>query len=381
MSESLINLWINTETNSLLPNWNSFGSAPIPPIKQGDSVKFEVHWVRSDLSGQFMEEVVFPPTSVLKVAVGVADAVPTDGYFVYNFEGDTVDIPYNASAEEADALINALPSVITAGGVSVSLINKKTFRIVFNEFGSRTLSTCDSTPLRPSTNIHVTRINAGTVSSKEVQHLRPKVLPVAYSDAFTNTSAPQILITSIDAITNRITISPSPKYGTFAISNGTYTTGALSIDASATSVLNALVSAGISNSTRAYSVSKSGNYSWDIYRTLGTAETLTVTDSGIIGFSSKSGNVDFNTLEVEDLLAGSSSVLATLEVEYSYGAEKYTIYQGNVTIVNDLIENETYSPTPFPDFSGGIADAPIDTQQYVRKDGVWSILDIDGGTY
>lgn len=381
MSESLINLWINTETNSLLPNWNSFGSSPIPPIKQGDSVGFEIHWVRSDLSGQFMEEVELAPSSVIKLAVGVPNAVPTEGYFTYSFNGDTVNIPFDSTEAEVETLINSIPSIVSAGGVTVSIVNQKTYRIVFNEFGARSISLCDATGLRPSTNIIVTRIHAGTSTSKEIQHLRPKVLPVAYSDDFTNSPAPIIAIETIDSITNRISISPSPKFGTFAISNGTNTTGALSIDASATEVLDALISSQISNNTRAYSVSKSGNYSWDIYRTSGTAETLTVTNSGMIGFSSKFGVVNFNTLEVEDLLAGQPRALAVLEVEYSYNGTKQTIYQGNVIIVNDLIEDATFNPIPFPDLSGGIADAPIDTQQYVRKDGVWSILDIDGGTY
>ena len=381
MSQSLINLWINTETNSLLPNWNSFGSSPIPPIKQGDSVSFEIHWVRSDLSGQFMEEVELVPASVIKVAVGLPNAVPVDGYFTYSFDGDTVDIPFDSTETEASGLINSLPSITSAGGVTVSIVNKGTYRIVFNEFGARSISLCDATGLRPSTNVVVTRMRAGTSTLKEIQHLRPKVLPVAYSDSFTNSPDPLITIEQIDSITSRISISPSPKFGSFAISNGTDTTVALSIDASAATMLEALTSAEISNETRAYSVSKSGNYSWDIYRTFGTPETLTVTDSGIIGFSSKFGVVNFNTVELEDLLAGEPRVQAVLEVEYSYSGAKQTIYQGNVIIVNDLIEDATFNPIPFPDISGGITDAPIDSQQYVRKDGVWAVLDIDGGTY
>jgi hypothetical protein len=379
MSESSIALWINTETNSLLPNWNTFGSSSLPSIKQGDQVEFEIHWVKSDLSGQFMEEVVLPSTSVIKVAVGVADAVPTSGSFIYSFGGDTVEIPYDATATAASTLINSLASIISAGGVSVLLVNQRTFRITFNNFGSRSSSACDATGLRPSANIYVSIINVGSGSSKAVHHLRPKILPVAYSDAFTNTPAPSITITSINSITNRIKISPSPKVGTFSISNGTKTTGALSVNASASTVLNALVSATISNSTRTYSVAKSGDYSWDIYRTLGTSETLSITTSGIIGFSSKTGVVDFNTFEVEDLLAGNSSVSAMLEVEYSYAGSRHTIYQGAVTIVNDLIEVANYSPSPFPAFT--MTEAPIDSEQYVRKNSNWSILSIDGGTY
>lgn len=368
MSESLLTLWINSETNTLLPNWNSGGTMTLPPFKQGDNVKLEIHWVRSDTANQFMEEVVIPTAAQIKVAIGVVNGVPSGGFFVYSFEGDTVEIQYDSTAQEVETLLNSLPSITAAGGVTVSLVNQRTYRVVFNNVGARNLPTCDSTGLTPSTTVFVARINAGSSTSKEVHHLRPKLNPVAYSDSFVDTAEPEIAITVIDAITNRISISPAPKYGTFTITNGTLTTTALSIYSSANTVQDALVSSGISNSTRSYSVAKSGEFVWDIYRTKGTSETLSVSDSGLVGFSSKNGDIDLNTIEVEDLLAGAAEVNAVLEVEYSLGSVKQTIYQGNIRIVNDLIDNATYNPIPFP---LPLEDAPSDGSLYARKDGAW----------
>jgi hypothetical protein len=378
MSESLINLWINSETNSLLPSWNSFGSSVLPSIKQGDSVTFEIHWIKSDLSGQYMKEVAFHPDSELRVAFGIIDGGPTDGSFIYTFEGDSVEIPYDATSTSANTLINSLPSIVSAGGVVVTLINKRTLKIVFNNNGARALPSCDGSGLRPTTGISITRINAGGVSSKEVHYIKQKLSPVAFSDSFVSSPEPAISISSIDSITKRISISPNPKFGSFAISNGTLTTNSLSIDASEGEIVDSLVSSGISNTNRVYSVSKSGDYSWDIYRTTGTAETLSVTDSGMIGFSSMVGIVNFNTAEIEDLLAGQPSVSVIMEVEYTHEGSKQTIYQGSATIVNDLIDSAGYSPVAL---SEPIFEAPIDTKQYVRKDGAWSELNIDGGTY
>ena len=391
MSESIITLWINSETNSLLPSWNSFGTATIPSIKQGDSAKVEIHWIKSDQSGNFMSEVAMSPTSTLKLAVGSISGVPTEGYFTYNYQGDTVQIPYDADVtsfpptnpagyveKNANTLINSLPSIIAAGGVVVSIVNQRTLRIVFNNFGVRALSSCDATTLRPSTNVSVTRINTGGATTKEVQHLRPKVLPIAYADSFSSSPSPVISITNIDSITKRISITPQPKFGTFTISNGTLTTSVLSINSSASDVLSALTSANINSSTRLYSVAKSGDYSWDIYRTSGTAETLTVTDSGMIGFESKFGVIDFNTIELEDYLGGAEKANATIEVEYSDGTIKQTLYQGTVSIVNDLIESSVYSPIPFPELTAGIGEAPMDSVLYGRKDGVWSAVIGDG---
>lgn len=378
MSESLINLWINSETNSLLPSWNSFGSSVMPSIKQGDSVSFEVHWIKSDLSGQYMKEVVFHPDSQLKMAFGIIDGSPTEGSFTYTFEGDSVVIPYDATSSSANTLINSLPSIVSAGGVVVTLVNKRTLRIVFNNNGARALPSCDGSALRPSTGISITRVNAGTASSKEVHYIKQKLSPVAFSDNFVASPSPTISISTIDSITKRISISPNPKFGSFAISNGTLTTNSLSIDSTEGEITDSLVSSGISNTNRVYSVSKSGDYSWDIYRISGTAETLSVTNSGMIGFNSRIGVVNFNTAEIEDLLAGEPSVSVVMEVEYTYGGSKQTIYQGSATIVNDLIDSAGYSPVAL---SEPIYEAPIDSQQYVRKDGGWSILDIDGGTY
>jgi hypothetical protein len=394
MSESIITLWINSETNSLLPSWNAFGTATIPSIKQGDSAKVEIHWIKSDQSGNFMSEVSMSPTSTLKLAIGSISGVPTEGYFTYSYQGDTVQIPYDADVtsfpplnppvgfvyveKNANTLINSLPSIIAAGGVVVSTVNQRTLRVVFNNFGVRALSSCDATTLRPSTNVSVTRINIGGATTKEVQHLRPKVLPIAYTDSFFTSPSPVISITDIDSITKRISITPQPKFGTFTISNGTLTTSVLSINASASDVLSALTSANINSLTRLYSVAKSGDYSWDIYRTSGTAETLTVTDSGMIGFESKFGIIDFNTIELEDYLGGAERANATIEVEYSDGTIKQTLYQGTVSIVNDLIENSVYSPIPFPELNAGIGEAPMDSVLYGRKDGVWSAVIGDG---
>ena len=368
MSESLIKLWINSETNTLIPNWNYGGTISLPSLKQGDTIQFEIHWVRSDSGGQFMEEVQMPSGSEIKVAIGIPNGTPSSGFFIYSYGADTVNIPYDATQAQANTLINSLPSIVSAGGVSVSIVNKKTYRIEFNNSGARLLSTCDSTDLRPSTTIFVSRIRTGSVSEKEIQHLRPKLNPVAYSSSFSNVQDPAISIDSIDSITERISISPSPKYGTFTISNGTLTTKALSIYASASDVMSALTSSGLSNSTRVYSVAKSGDFSWDIYRTSGTSETLSVSDAGMVGFSAKSGNITLNTQEVEDLLAGELSAGAVLEVEYSYGGIKQTIYQGNVNIVNDLIEDGVYDPIPFDGF---ITEAPQDGSLYARKNGNW----------
>lgn len=369
MSESLITLWINSENNTLLPSWNSFGTTTIPQLKQGDSVKFEIHWVRTDLGGQFIEEVEIPSLATIRMAVGLPNGGPSGGSFVYSYDGDSVEIPYDATAEDASTLINGLASITAAGGVSVSIVNQRTFRIVFNEFGVRELSTCDSTLLTPSTNVLVTRINTGSPTLKEVQHLRPKLTPVAFSDDFIETDLPQISISAIDSITKRISISPSPKFGSFTISNGTLTTSALSVTSSASDIQNALIQSEISNDERNYSVVKSGYYSWDIYRTSGTSETLTVSNSGMVGFSSRVGVIDLNTVELEDLLAGQPSATAVLEVEYSNGDIKQTLYQANVTIVNDLIDNASYSPIPFPSF---IEEAPSDGNLYARKDGAWT---------
>jgi hypothetical protein len=387
MPTPLLTLWIDGQNNNLLAGWESQAIVTLPSLKQGDDVGIEIHLVSVSKGLSFMEEVDFEPNSTVKVAVGRNEQRPSTGYFIFGYNGDSVEVPYTTPITSTtqvpvsvNSLINGMPSIAAAGGVVVSIVNGFTYRFVFNETGARSEITCDSTNLRPTSTILNKKIVVGSLTAKEVQHIKPKVIPVAFQNNFVDSPAPAIQISFPSPAITRLSISPQPKYGSFVISNGSLTTGPIAIDATAEELLNELTLAGMNDISdtpvgSTYSVLKVGPFDWDISRVSGPTQTLSVSSTGLVGFKSKYGFLNLNNEEVEDILAGASSVSAIIEVEVSNSAGKHTAYQGPITIVNDLIDNQTFSPTQLPEV---VTEAPKDGLQYARKDGSWHLVMLDG---
>lgn len=380
MASPLLILWIDVQNNILLSGWESASTATLPSLKQGDSVQIEVHTVRSSNGGAYMVEVEIPQTSTLKMAIGRNEQKPSDGYLTVSYLGDSVQIPTSSTQTQVNTLINGLASITAAGGVVVTIVNGSTYRVSFNQIGARSDIACDAVNLRPTCSVSSRKIVTGSSTAREVQHIKPKVIPIAYNDVFVDAVEPTIIKTNPSAAITRFSISPQPKYGSFFISNGTLSTGSISISATAPEIMDALEVAGLSDFNEVpvnnvYSVIKVGPFDWDITLVSGTIETLTAYDVGLIGFKSKTGIINLNNVEVEDFLAGAASASAMLELELSDDNSVQTIYQGTILVVNDLIDYQTYSPTQLPSL---INDAPTDNVLYGRKNNAWSPVILDG---
>jgi hypothetical protein len=343
MATPRIVLWIDSSNNNTLSGWQSLSGGIIPPFKQGDAVAIELHMV-TPLNGAIIEEVPFDVGANIKLALGSVDTKPTSGSFILTFGANSVEIPITSTAIEAGVLINSLASITAAGGVSVSLVNGNSYRVAFNNVGVRSLITCNAQDLRPSASVLVRRATTGSSTSKEVQYIKAKNIPIAFCDTFSPVAAPVTSTTAVSAAITRFSISPKPKYGSFLVSNGTLSTGPISINATATEFLAALTESGISNENRIYSVLKVGGHDWDVSRLTGSSETLTVSSNGVVGFDARVGILNLNTAEVEDFLAGALTATCTLEVEVDTAGVKHTILQKDVTIRNDLIDESTYEP-------------------------------------
>jgi hypothetical protein len=376
MSTSNLSLWINPRNNTILSGFNSLIQAPQTVLTQGDDVFVDIHMIETS-SGQ-STEIPFPANSSIKCAIGRIDRFPTEGNFTFQYESDIVQIPIPSSIESVNSLINGLPSVIADGGVVVYFVNATTYRVVFNTVGPKSDCVINTTGLYPNSTATVTRITTGTALLNEVQNVKLKTTPVAYADTFTLADTPTISIVEITTSIFRISISDALKYGSFTVSNGTKTTAAINWDASGSDLINALTASGISSSTTntstQYSVTKNDTLSWDVSRVSGSYESLSVSAIGFAGFSTMTGSLNMNTIEVEDLLSGALRVSAILEIELTAGPIKQTLYQGEINIVNDLIDNATYSPIQFPSGGGGLNDAPQNGLLYGRKDGAWSVV-------
>ena len=418
-----IPLWIEPTEGRLYNDWLSTNTAEPLVFKQGDSISFDLHLVKKNTYGeQVMEEVPFPNGCTVRFAIGLINQMPTAGTFSLSFGGQTVSVNYDSTATQIRTALNSLTTITSAGGVSVVAVGTSMFQVSFNTAGVNGSITTDASTLFPSSLAKVVVLKEGTSSVKKVVLLKLSQSPVVYQSSWSDMASPAISVTTLVASQQkRVTIFPSPKTGTWLVTTTQNVEGSLeklqlTVSPTQTQINTAygvlrskvmsanaaesdfligtntaewFLNNGTVNDTGMHdfqaSVFKSDEHSWDFNirsdYTPTTAYTfpLTVNGTGLIGWQAKTALVSFNTAELESLIAGASSVNAVLEVEVQDAeGNRQTVLQTNCSITNDLIDQSTYTTLAFDE---PVGDAPVDGEQYVRKNGGWQILNVDGGTY
>lgn len=319
-----------------------------------------------------MSEVAFPPSVEMTLAVGNIDAPPTNGNFKLSYGANTTgELGFAATALQVQTALNALPSIAADGGVTVTKIST-TYRVMWNTavIPASTLSLA-SNELFPSSSVGINNVRTGSVSVKQVYQIHIKQAPVANITSFVNQSPADATISVIharaffgDSSVWRLSIAPEPREGTFLISfygsGVNMVSNPISINATAQEValeLNDVYPTGLWNCI------KTGRYSWDISTPSATVVNLEVNDGGLISFNSKYGVLNLNTAEVEDLLAGTSSVTATMELELFANGTRQTLFQSPVTVLNDLIDNDSYTTVAWGDLMPADSVVRFDTSQ------------------
>jgi len=418
-----IPLWIEPTEGRLYNGWLSTSIAEPLVFKQGDSVGFDLHLIKKNTYGeQVMEEVPFPNGCTVRFAIGLINQMPTAGTFSLSFGGQTVSVNYDSTATQIRTALNSLTTITSAGGVSVVAVGTSMFQVSFNTAGVNGAITTDASTLFPSSLAKVVVLKEGTLTVKKVVLLKLSQSPVVYQSSWSDMATPAISVTTL--VTDqqkRVTIYPSAKAGTWLVTTtqnvggsieklkltttptqtqintayGVLRSKVMSANATesdflvGTQTTDWFLKDGTVNDTGKPSfqadVFKSDEHSWDFNirsdYTPTTAYTfpLTVDGGGLVGWQAKTGVVSFNTAELESMLGGSASVNAILEIEVQDAlGDRQTVLQTNCVITNDLIDQSTYTTLAFDE---PVGDAPVDGEQYVRKDGGWQILNVDGGTY
>lgn len=421
-------LWIDPFENRLYTGWQNTQPAFPLVFKQGDKTEVELFLVKKAIGANYQDTMEFPDGSTIRVAIGKLDTSPTAGTFTVSYGGDTTaELAYNASLATISSAINGLASITSEGGVVIEAISSTTFKVSFNNVGARTSLGLDATGLVPTSSARVIEARSGSPSVRAIYILKLFQSVCVYQNSWTDSPSPAISVTELATNrTKRVDISPIPLSGSWSLT----TTNAIQplVDAAggdetdvptywtqtATSRLPAFAD-NFSNSEGdpiwQMDVIRIGLSTWDFsVKTdydipVGYAMPFTVSGN-FTKFPSKVGVLDFNTVEVEYLLNGASSATAYIEVEVEYATgEKWTVLQTTCTIINDLIDQSSYSPISFgtpieeaptdgdlyarqngawvsftPEDNQGITDAPVDGTPYLRKDGAW-VSTIDGGTY
>lgn len=372
MPSPSLTLWIDIATGKLVSGWQSISFAPNPVLKQGDTIGVELHLLKNFNGGSFAE-YEFSPSTAVTLAIGRLDTAPESGTYKLVYGSDTTSaISATATAAQVQTALNALTSITSEGGVTVTKISNS-FRIVWNTAGVTTNTLSSSlNELYPTSSIGITKTRTGSTSpaQKQAYQVHIKQSPIALVNSFVNQDAPAVTVSQIhtpsftgDVKVWRVSISPQPRSGSFLIGfnfgSTQYTTESIDVNASSDAVLSALTTA----FDAGWGVVKSGNNQWDISTSSTSIINLISSDSGIIGFSAKYGVLNLNTVEVEDFLAGENSADGVLEVQIESDGTKTTVIQQTVTILNDLIDDASYTIIQYGSYIPADSVVRFDTAQ------------------
>lgn len=365
-------LWADSSRNAFAAGWQSNLDASDIVLRQGDSIGIELHWVRrtSTLSA-IMDEMEWPVSANITLAVGKLDLAPTAGNFTLTYGSQTTtSLPFGCTAVQMENALNALSSIASDGGVVVAKTNTS-YRIAWNNVGvaSSTL-TVGQNNLTPTTSIGIATARTGSVSVANLVQIHIKQAPVAVQTTWVDQDAPDIVVTQVHAPAYsgdyriwRFKISPEPKGGSFRLSktiNGVTTwTAPIYTTNSASDITEML---GIT-------CTQVGPSEYELVQPQVTgASTTNITSigsdaSGLVAYQAKYGVLNLNTLDLELLLAGASSTTALLEIEVEISGTRETIVQKQVTILNDLIDTDSYTLTTWGELIPADSVVRYDTSQ------------------
>ena len=176
-----LNLYLNTAAsdpaNAVVRSEVALEPQTMPTLVYCDQV--QVNLYLADGTGSFDSRSGAAGYSI-RVGIGPTNAAPSSGTFTLTLDGDTTSaLSYGASAATVQSALNALASVISAGGVTVTG-SAPIYRISFVTAGARSLITADATSLTPTSEITVGRIQTGDGSKIDVQSVRMVRSPVVY---------------------------------------------------------------------------------------------------------------------------------------------------------------------------------------------------------
>lgn len=351
---SATKLFIDPRTGDAFGNFAGTTSLTNPVFTLGDTATVELYLVESTgLSNYPRQEIGFPTSPGIRVAVGAIDESPLAGTWTLSYGGDTTTaLAFNATPAVVQAALNLLASITAAGGVTVAKIGDN-YNIVFNANGARTELTTNGAALIPLSAATVASLQTGDANKPAIYlvHLQRTVAGLATS--FSPTAASTITVESLTAwdgtkATYRVSISPDPKGGSFSLAFDAQTgtdvsTAAISVGASALDVQNALSIGALADGK--VSVTQVGAYAYDItVKTQPATAGLTADAAGLLSFTGYKGELNLNTAEAISLLDGAPLVQTTLEVEITSDSKTLTVLQIPCTLQNAVIDAGAVQP-------------------------------------
>ena len=147
----MIHLYINIADGSLIKSLSSAGNAPAPSFVAGDEAReIVLHFVSIANPDTFTAVITEQDWSAyaVELGIGVLGAKPGAGTFPLTFGANTATgLSAKATAAQVAAALNALASVVSAGGVDVVGNAGGPFSVVYRSNGARALLTSSNDSL------------------------------------------------------------------------------------------------------------------------------------------------------------------------------------------------------------------------------------------
>ena len=353
-----LELLVNLDDGTFPRDFYTAITRTLPTLKQSDTVNLKISAVKPTREAEFPWKYVDISSASVVAAIGQPGEGVDSGTFTVTFGANTTAaLAYNITAAALDTALNALASVTSAGGVTVTGSTGGPWKIGFDAVGAQGLFSVDVTSLVPEAEAYVSEMVVGDGSTKEVQFIQIEETPLALTNSFSSLPSAAVTVNQITdgSATNneiqRVDITdPLPYGGTFTLTYGANTTAAIAYDATAATVqtaLQAIASIGANNATV---TGANGIFTIEFIGTLANTSLalMTGTASGLRVPVGVQGKLDLNTLPMFVKMGAASSLQTKFEIELTTGGERLTAAQPDITILNDVIANNPPSVVTSP---------------------------------
>lgn len=369
MAQRELSLIIDVDTGTLLSAFTSVARGSLPSFAFGDAVPIAARFVRRTLANPSLPWEDIDLTGLTpSVAIGTPAADPISGTFTLTYGANTTSaLAYNATASQIATALNALDSITSAGGVTVTQSSGGVNRVIFTAVGDRAALTANVDAIYPTSSCLPLVVQEGNGSRSEIILFSIQSQPAAYVELTDDFEVAAVGIsvvregaTGVGEIQS-IALDPEPYAGAYTLTLGADTTGAIPFNATAEdiqSALEALAGVGAGN------VTVSGdfpNFTASFDSSLGDISSLSGDATGLSVPTGKKGTLNLNTTGIVELLNGASSATAKFEAQLfdSGDAEAWTVLQQDCSVIQDVIPSNPADTPPLPTVSSLIADNAV----------------------
>jgi hypothetical protein len=218
-------LFIDLTNNRLAASETNLAPAAPPVFTKGDNGTFNLYFLQATGIINAPFTVVDRSTTSVKLGIGSRSGLPETGDYTLTFGANTTSaIPAAATAGQISTALNALTSISSAGGVTVTGALDDHFTIRFTTAGTRGSFTADVSQVIPDTVAVIDERLAGSATAKEVAEIQLRLTPAVFQPTWTNLST-TVTATIATTVTGsglqneiqRLTFSQKPFAGTFRL--------------------------------------------------------------------------------------------------------------------------------------------------------------------